>query len=484
MDKDKIKLLEEENFCLKRIIDKVSEGVILTDRNGVITVYNPAKVKMEKIPSEDMLGREVWQAYMYKDKEISEHQKVLETGEPILDVYRPHAFHNGIPVYIYYSTFPVKYKGETIGVFTVSRNESSMRELLFSTIEHKRLSKDKSAIDSEFIAKAKGTQFTFSDIVGSSDKMKAIIKEAQTVAPLSSPILISGETGTGKEVLAQSIHNYRSGHENFVAINCAAIPESLVESVLFGTVKGAYTGAMDSVGLFRLAGSGTLFLDEINSMSVDMQAKLLRALQENSVRPVGSKEEYPIKCRLICASNEEPEKLILEKRLRNDLFYRISGFCISIPPLRERREDIIEMARLYIKKYDHDFHKNIKDMSPKLKDWLYNGTWKGNCRELQNVIQNMMVIAEDTDSILDMCHVPAYALNTTREEEAFKEEETLSQNGEGINEILDNVQRELIEKALRENGFNLTRTAMSLKIGRQNLTSRMKRLNISIKNMQ
>lgn len=486
MDEERIKALEEENFCLKKIIEKVSEGVILTDRNGVITVYNPAKVKMEKIPSENMIGREVWQAYSYNDEEASEHQKVLKTGKPILDVYRPHAFLNGIPVYIYYSTFPVKYNGEVIGVFTVSRNESSMRELLFSTIEHKRLLKNKNAIESEIIAKAKGTQFTFSDMVGSSEKLKRIIKEAQTVAPLSSPVLISGETGTGKEVLAQSIHNFRGENKRFVAINCAAIPENLVESVLFGTVKGAYTGAVDSVGLFREAGSGTLFLDEINSMSMDMQAKLLRALQENSVRPVGGKEEYPIKCRLICASNEKPAELVSQKRLRADLFYRISGFCIEIPPLRERREDIIEMAKLYIKKYNHDFHKNIKEMSPELISWLYNGTWHGNCRELQNVIQNMMVAAEDTDSVLKTKDIPGYALNLIGSISNSEKKEEFEDDPEslGINEILDNMQRQIIEKALRKNNFNLTKSALELKIGRQNLTSRMKRLNISIKNMQ
>lgn len=472
---EKLRALEEENYCLREIIENVSEGVILTDRNCRITLFNPAKAQMEQMDAEEVLGKISWEAYSHSNKEVSEHRKVYSTGLPILNAYRPHAYVGNVPVYIYYSTYPVIRDGEVLGVYTISRNETILRELLYETIEHKRLLREQNVRQPELSKTASGTHFTFSDIVGSSEAMKNLIREAQTVAPLNTPVLITGETGTGKEVLAQSIHNFGWERKKFVAINCAAIPENLVESVLFGTVKGAYTGSVDSIGLFREAEDGTLFLDEINSMSTVMQAKLLRALQEMSVRPVGGLKEYPIRCRLICASNEEPEILIREKRMRSDLFYRISGFCLSIPPLRERGQDAVELARMFVKQYNQEFNKNVVRMSEELEAWIRQGSWPGNTRELQNVIQNIMLRAGETEEEIGYGHIPMYARQIAGSE--TPEEPKGEPLGE-LNEELKRFQRQLILKALHENSFNITRAAKSLGIGRQNLMARMKRLGI------
>ena len=471
--------LEEENFCLREIIRHVSEGVILTDRACQITVFNPAKEQMEQMKAEDVLGKISWDAYSHSSKEQSEHKRVFDTGKPILNAYRPHAYVGDIPIYIHYSTYPVIRDGETLGVYTISRNETILRELLYQTIEHKRLLNKEDVKRLELVGKAPGTHYTFSDLVGSSPAMKSLIREAQTVAPLNTPVLITGETGTGKEVLAQSIHNFGRERKKFVAINCAAIPENLVESVLFGTVKGAYTGSVDRSGLFREAGDGTLFLDEINSMSTFMQAKLLRALQERCVRPVGGAKEYPIQCRLICASNEEPQILLQEKRLRSDLFYRISGFCLSIPPLRERSGDTVELAHLFIKLYNKEFGKHIQRMSSDLEDWLRGGRWPGNIRELQNVIQNMMLRVGETEEELTYAHIPAYALEIqpacSEPQDAAPQE---SPRQWDLNGLLRDYQRQLLVQALEQSGGNVTRAAASLGIGRQNLLARMKRLSV------
>lgn len=482
MEARRLVQLEEENFSLREIIAHVSEGVILTDRDCQITVFNPAKEQMERMSAREVLGKISWDAYSHSSKEISEHRQVFESGVPILNAYRPHAYIGDVPINIYYSTYPVVRRGEILGVYTISRNETILRQLLYETIEHKRRQGRPDSSQAELVRTAKGTHFTFSDIVGSSQAMRDLLREAQTVAALNTPVLITGETGTGKEVLAQSIHNFGRERKKFVAINCAAIPENLVESVLFGTVKGAYTGSVDSIGLFREAEDGTLFLDEINSMSTVMQAKLLRALQEMSVRPVGGLKEYPIRCRLICASNEEPEILLREKRLRSDLFYRVSGFCLSVPPLRERREDAVELAQLFIRRYNQEFSKHIRRMTPELEDWVRSGGWPGNTRELQNVVQNMMLRVEETEESLTLRHVPAYAQRIQRDEVSAPEtEEPLPDAGQqwDLNGLLRDYQRRLLCTALTRSGGNVTQAAASLSIGRQNLMARMKRLELT-----
>lgn len=231
-----VKQLGDRLCCLESIITHVSEGVILTDQDCQITVFNPAKERMEQMQAEDVMGMISWEAYTHSNREISEHQKVSDTRKPILNAYRPHAYVNEIPVYIYYSTYPVVRDGELLGVYTISRNEEILRELLYETIEQKR---DVKSCGRPSTAKPHldpGTSFTFADFRGCSPQTKALIKEAQMVASTNASILICGETGTGKEVLAQSIHNFSQEKKTFIAINCAAIPEALLESTLFGSV--------------------------------------------------------------------------------------------------------------------------------------------------------------------------------------------------------------------------------------------------------
>ena len=229
-------------------------------------------------------------------------------------------------------------------------------------------------------------------------------------------------------------------------------------------------------------------MDEVNSMSLPLQAKLLRVLQEMTVRPLGGRKEYPVNFRLICASNEEPEVLLQEKRLRDDLFYRIAGFCLWIPPLRERTEDILELAWLFIQRYNREFGRHITSMAPELETWLRKRPWPGNTRELQNAIQNMMLKAWDSESELSLRHIPSYARNTAYaggEERGGKTAEGEAASGPvDLNGELKRCQRRLIEEQLERCGYNMTKTAENLGIGRQNLLSRMKRLDIEKKKKQ
>ena len=231
-------------------------------------------------------------------------------------------------------------------------------------------------------------------IIGTSSNMRAIFELIQTVAPQTSRVLITGESGTGKELVARAIHeNSARVKEPFVTINCGAFPETLLESELFGYMKGAFTGANENRrGLFQAADGGTLFMDEIGNMSLTMQVKLYRVLQEGKIRPLGSTEESDVDVRVIAATNKDLEKEIAEGRFREDLYYRLSVIPIHLPPLRERREDIPLLARAFLDRYCKDMGKNIEGIEAKAIERLEAYDWPGNVRELENTIERAVAL--------------------------------------------------------------------------------------------
>jgi two-component system response regulator PilR (NtrC family) len=236
------------------------------------------------------------------------------------------------------------------------------------------------------------------NIIGHSPKMRAIFDMITTVAPQTSRVLITGETGTGKELVARAIHeNSPRSKEPFITINCGAFPETLLESELFGYVKGAFTGATENrQGLFRGANGGTIFLDEIGNMGLPMQVKLFRVLQEGKVRPVGSTEEFEIDVRVIAATNKNLDKAIASGEFREDLFYRLSVIPIHLPPLRERREDIPLMARSFLERFRKVMDKPVEGISPEAMNLLEAYDWPGNVRELENTMERSIALETGT----------------------------------------------------------------------------------------
>ena len=232
------------------------------------------------------------------------------------------------------------------------------------------------------------------NIIGQSPRMREIFDLIQTVAPQTSRVLITGESGTGKELVARAIHeNSQRSQAPFITINCGAFPETLLESELFGYVKGAFTGAGENrVGLFQAADGGTLFMDEIGNMSLTMQVKLYRVLQEGKVRPVGSNEEIDVDVRIIAATNKDFEKEIAEGRFREDLFYRLSVIPIQLPALRERREDIPLLARHFLETFRKSMEKPISGVSPEAMRRLESYDWPGNVRELENTMERAVAL--------------------------------------------------------------------------------------------
>src|SRR5689334_7495251 len=296
-----------------------------------------------------------------------------------------------------------------------------------------------------------------------SPAMQDVVRTVERVAPSDVSILITGESGTGKEVIADLIHAMSPRNKaRIIKINCAALPRELIESELFGSVKGAFTGAhTDREGLFRLAEAGTLFLDEISEMPVDTQSKLLRVLQDQEVRPVGGKVTYKTNCRLVAATNRKPEEAIKDGKLREDLFYRISAISVYLPPLRERREDIMPLANAFLRRFASQAGRPIRGFTPAAVDRLTGFDWPGNVRQLQNEVQRAVLLCETNE-------IDSTDLSITKTRMVGDEPQDTNFT------LLEGVERNAIIQMLKETGGNKLETAKRLGIGRQTLYNKIK----------
>jgi DNA-binding NtrC family response regulator len=259
--------------------------------------------------------------------------------------------------------------------------------------------------ENRFLRRELKRQYNFESIIGRSDALAEIFKLIEKIANTSSSVLIQGESGTGKELIARAIH-YNSSRADgpFVAINCGALPETLLESELFGYVKGAFTGAhTNKIGLLKAADGGTLLLDEISEMPLPLQVKLLRVLQEREVLPVGTTKPVPFDARIIAATNRNLEEETSAQRFRDDLYYRLSVFSFTLPPLRERREDVPLLARYFVEKYSRELGVPPRTLSDEALQALINYDWRGNIRELQNAIERAVALS---DGRIEIAHLP------------------------------------------------------------------------------
>jgi two-component system response regulator PilR (NtrC family) len=250
--------------------------------------------------------------------------------------------------------------------------------------------------------------FAANNIVGRSRSIEAILEMVRTVAPTTSTVLITGESGTGKELVARAIHEASDRREKpFVSINCGAFPETLLESELFGYLKGSFTGAETSrKGIIESAHGGTLFLDEIGETSLGMQVKLLRVLQERSVRPLGSTTDVSVDVRLIASTNRDLKRMVASGQFREDFFYRVSVIPIHVPPLRERTEDIEPLARHFLRKYALQMGKPLSDFDPEALGVIRRWTWPGNVRELENAIEHAVAVSDGRSGVVRLHHLP------------------------------------------------------------------------------
>jgi DNA-binding NtrC family response regulator len=305
---------------------------------------------------------------------------------------------------------------------------------------------------------------SFEGIIAKSPRMMKIFELIKTVAPTNTTILITGESGTGKEVVARAIHRQSQRHSKpFIATSCAALPETLLESELFGYEKGSFTGAVERrKGKFEAADKGTLFLDEIGEIDANTQVHLLRALEEKKITRIGSNEEIQVDVRIITATNRNLRTLIQQEKFREDLYYRLNVVTIDLPPLRSRREDILPLAEHFLKKYSKQNNSPVKSFSPEVVEFMLNYDWPGNVRELENMIERGVVLSKDNS--ITLAEFPTELTNSIPTDE----------------KTLEAMERNHIQKALEETGGNITRTAKILGIHRMTLYNKMKKYDINV----
>jgi formate hydrogenlyase transcriptional activator len=308
----------------------------------------------------------------------------------------------------------------------------------------------------------------FRGIVGSNSRLKAVIENIQIVAPVDSTVLILGETGTGKELIARAIHDL-SPRKNypFVKVNCAAIPSGLLESELFGHEKGAFTGAIaQKIGRFELADKGTLFLDEVGDIPLELQPKLLRVLQEQEFERLGSTRTQRVDVRLVAATNANLAPMIAEKKFRSDLFYRLNVFPIAVPPLRERRDDIERLVCHFANKYAQRMGKHIVSIPRATMDALSRYAWPGNIRELQNLMERAVLLSPGPQLRVPLTDIVV----------------PVEVNDDGESSALEQVEREMILRALQESNWvvgGVHGAAARLRLNRTGLAYKMKKFGIS-----
>lgn len=352
---------------LNAIIDNIEEGIVAISNDGQISFYNNIAKKIFTDKNGNCSFDEVYPLLKYNNE------------EKILDINNSKIFSKVIPLYSNES-----YKGNIITFQEVKNIQASERKIRLSLYEK------------GFYAKR-----SFNDIIGESDKITNVIEKAKKYAHTDSNILIYGETGTGKEIFAQSIHNYSKRKNGpFVSINCASLPHNLIESELFGYVEGAFTGARKGgkIGLIELAHGGTLFLDEIGEIPLDIQGRLLRVLQEKEIMRIGDDKIIPVDVRIICATNKDLLKMVKEKSFREDLYYRINVLKLLIPPLRERGQDIIKILNYYLSIFGKQCNKSIK-LSRNAVKILLDYSWPGNIRELRNLAEKLMALCDDNSIV-------------------------------------------------------------------------------------
>ncbi len=354
------------------------EDVVIVDKNGVIVFDDLANLSLYDLRPDEVIGKKVTSLYKNLTDENSIFMKVLRDGIPVIDEKQDLLTKENNRIHQISSTYPIMDRGRIIGAVEFSRflYKTDSLHLIKKHSSHKILRKN-------------NTIYTIDDIVTNTPTMEQIKKKIVRIARTCSTVLLLGKTGTGKELVAQSIHNLSDRCDKpFISQNCAAIPIPLLEGILFGTTKGSFTGAEDRKGLFELAEGGTLFLDELNSMDTSKLVKILKAIEDKCVRRFGVVCNIQLVSRIIAAINKDPQEAIMAGELREDLYYRLTAAVIKLPTLAERRDDIKMLIDHYINLYNDKMEMKIRRVDEAAMERLTSYDWPGNVRELRNVVES------------------------------------------------------------------------------------------------
>jgi arginine utilization regulatory protein len=458
------------NKIYEKVVNSINERIVASDCKGNVLLFNKASENFENIQKEKIIGKNITELYdLTKDSSLL--LTVINSGQPLLNVHQLSTNNFGKRIDDMVDTWPIYDTNELFGAVSIMTDYSKITELSEQVIDLQ--TKLININDNKEDKSPLSAKYSFNDIICTSNNMNRVISIAKRSAKSKSPILIHGETGTGKELFAQSIHNYSyNSNGPFIAINCAAIPDNLLESILFGTVKGAFSDSIDRPGLFEQAENGTILLDELNSMSLNLQSKLLRVLQENKVRRVGGSKEISINTRVITAMNENPITAIRENKIRQDLFYRIGVVLIEVPSLRMRKDDIPVLSKMFILNLNRSLERQITRLSTEVFEIFHNYTWPGNVRELQHTIEYAMNISHENERIIEINHLPPHIMDLySKNEEKEKSSQTLE-------EKLNLEEIKILKKELMENDWKIAKTARKLGLKRQSLQYRIKKYSL------
>ncbi|WP_413310117.1 sigma-54 interaction domain-containing protein [Bacillus sp. 1P10SD] len=454
----------------KRILDEVDVGVHAVDETGKTIIYNKKMMQMESMDIHDVMDKNLLDVFMFKDDQSSTLVKALQEGKETSNVKQTYFNNKGREVTTINNTIPIYLDQNLKGAVEIAKDVTKLERLIKGNLNRE------------------STKYTFDTIIGTSPAIMEVKESAKRATRTSSYVLIVGDTGTGKELFAQSIHNASMRlSAPFISQNCAALPDNLIESLLFGTKRGAFTGAVDTPGLFEQANRGTLLLDEINSLNLNLQAKLLRVLQEKTIRRIGDTKDTPIDVRVIANMNEDPIEAIANNRLRKDLYYRLGVVTIFVPPLKDRKEDIPLLVAHFIDKYNERFQMNVKGLSEEVHLSFLEYDWHGNVRELEHIIEAAMNIMMDEEVIM-YSHLPYQYRNKMQLKERMMPLSTvdtfLKENSDVTIPLKDQMElfeKTYIEHVLKKHDFNISRAAKSLRLSRQSLQYRMKKLSLDSK---
>ena len=459
---------KEYQKVITELANKADLAIHIVDKTGKSIVYNENMAVIEKIQREEVLNKPFLDVFSHIEKEDSTIWQALTNHKATINVEQVYQNAYGKQVISVNSTYPVESDdGEVIAAFEIARDITGIKDMSETLLA---LQSEAQPAKAKRPEKPQIKKYTFDDIKGNNREFKSVINRAKRAANSDASVFIYGETGTGKELFAQSVH-YASERAKgpFLAQNCAAIPESLLEGILFGTTKGGFTGAVDRPGLFEQANGGTLLLDEISAMPYDLQSKLLRVLQEEYIRRVGGSKDIPVDVRIIATVNRDPQKLIEEGKLRSDLYYRLNIINLTIPPLRERRDDIMNLTEEFLKKDNEKFGKEIWMLSEKAKEKLIAYDYPGNVRELENLITAAVSMA-DREHVLTE-NMLRFDIGT----EPKKQIDKFELAEDDLDEYLARVETGIIKEALAASDGNISRAAELLHIKRQTLQHKLKK---------
>ncbi len=454
----------------KHFFDLIHQPMAIIDKEGKYIYYNQESAELDGYSMEQAIGKPMLKVYPNLKKEDSTMLQALH-GKEYQDTYQTYFNHVGKLVDYQHTTVPLyNHEKAIIGAVEIGRNLSNVRQLQDQVFRlNRKLYQNK--------------EQPLPEIIFASKKMQEVIDQTNILGSNDVPVLIVGETGTGKELFARLIHQTSHRRDKaFISLNCSALPTTLIESTLFGTVKGAFTGAENRQGYLELANGGTLFLDELNAMPLEMQSKLLRFLQEKTYWPLGGNKEQHADVRIVAAMNESPAELLKSGKMRSDLFYRLNVGLIKLPALRERQEDIPVLARYFIDKHKTDVNMVITGISEHALQQLMSAPWPGNVRMLENAIVRSMVLQNEPGElqqiVLDdeLFDLPS----PSSQEEAKLEKPNIKEITGNLTEQVENYEKQLIIDALNQANGKIITAAKLLNISRTTLQYKVKKYHIQM----